>query len=98
MGVYFSGQAAGQLFSFSSSFTKANEAANYYFWLTNLSPMIQETKENLSNGPRNKCQAIDFQDIQFSYPLAPDTRVLKGVSFNVRIPSAIGYSFTTTRN
>ncbi|KAE8369414.1 P-loop containing nucleoside triphosphate hydrolase protein [Aspergillus caelatus] len=87
MGVYFSGQAAGQLFSFSSSFTKANEAANYYFWLTELSPMIQETKENLSNGPPNKCQAIDFQDIQFSYPLAPDTRVLKGVSFNVRMPS-----------
>ncbi|KAE8135854.1 P-loop containing nucleoside triphosphate hydrolase protein [Aspergillus pseudotamarii] len=84
MGVYFSGQAAGQLFSFSSSFTKANEAANYYFWLTNLSPMIQETKENLSNRPASNCQAIDFQDIQFSYPLAPDTRVLKGVSFNIR--------------
>ncbi|KAE8319714.1 P-loop containing nucleoside triphosphate hydrolase protein [Aspergillus transmontanensis] len=87
MGVYFSGQAAGQLFSFSSSFTKANEAANYYFWITNLSPMIQETKENRGNGPPNKCQTIDFQDIQFSYPLAPDTRILKGVSFNVRMPS-----------
>ncbi|GAB1195064.1 hypothetical protein APSETT444_004318 [Aspergillus pseudonomiae] len=77
MGVYFSGQGAGQLFSFSSSFTKANEAANYYFWLTNLSPMIQETKENRGNGPSNQCQAIDFQDIQFSYPLAPETRILK---------------------
>ncbi|KAE8372771.1 P-loop containing nucleoside triphosphate hydrolase protein [Aspergillus bertholletiae] len=80
MGVYFSGQAAGQLFSFSSSFTKANEAANYYFWITSLSPMIQETKENRSNGPSNKCLTIDFQDVQFSYPLAPDTRILKGVS------------------
>lgn len=87
MGVYFSGQAAGQLFSFSSSFTKANEAANYYFWITNLSPLIQETKENRDNGPSNNCQAIDFQGIQFSYPLAPDTRILKGVSFNVRMPS-----------
>ncbi|KAF7619944.1 ATP-binding cassette multidrug transport protein [Aspergillus flavus] len=84
MGVYFSGQAAGQLFSFSSSFTKANEAANYYFWITNLSPLIQKTKENRDNGPSNNCQAIDFQGIQFSYPLAPDTRILKGVSFNIR--------------
>ncbi|KAE8392149.1 P-loop containing nucleoside triphosphate hydrolase protein [Aspergillus alliaceus] len=84
MGVYFSGQAAGQFFSFSSSFTKANEAANYYFWITDLPPTIQETPENQDKGPLNKCQNIEFLDIQFSYPLAPDTRVLKGVSFNIQ--------------
>ncbi|KAB8067980.1 P-loop containing nucleoside triphosphate hydrolase protein [Aspergillus leporis] len=82
MGIYFSGQAAGQLFSFASSFTKANEATNYCVWLSNLSATIQETAENRDNGPPDNCQAIHFQNIHFSYPLAPDTRVLKGVSLN----------------
>ncbi|KAE8353703.1 P-loop containing nucleoside triphosphate hydrolase protein [Aspergillus coremiiformis] len=86
IGVYFSGQAAAQLFSFSSSFTKANEAVNYYFWITSLSPLIQETTENQDNVPSDKCQNIDFQDVQFSYPLAPDLRILKGVSLTVRMP------------
>jgi ABC-type multidrug transport system fused ATPase/permease subunit len=89
MGIYFSGQAAGQLFSFASSFTKANEATNYCVWLSNLSATIQETAENRDNGPPDNCQAIHFQNIHFSYPLAPDTRVLKGVSLNVRIPSIL---------
>ncbi|RHZ61470.1 ABC transporter ATP-binding protein [Aspergillus thermomutatus] len=83
MGVYFSGQAAGQLFSFSSSFTKANAAANYYFWIKNLQPLIQETDENRDNRPPKDWQSINFQDVVFSYPLAPDTRVLNGISLNI---------------
>ncbi|KAJ0415256.1 P-loop containing nucleoside triphosphate hydrolase protein [Aspergillus carlsbadensis] len=84
MGVYFSGQAAGQLFGFSSSFTKANSAANYYFWLTGLQPLIQETDDNRDNHPSQDRQSIGFSDVHFSYPLAPDTRVLNGVSLNIQ--------------
>jgi ATP-binding cassette subfamily B (MDR/TAP) protein 1 len=102
MGVFFSGQAAGQLFSFASSecstlkggtssaadlytgFTKANQATNYYFWLKELEPTIRETDENKEKGPANGCRSYDFDDVQFSYPLAPDNRVLKGVSLKVR--------------
>ncbi|KAK1148555.1 hypothetical protein N8T08_009561 [Aspergillus melleus] len=84
MGVYFSGQGAGQLFSFSSSFTKANSAANYYFWITRLEPMIQETDKNRDNDPPNDCNSIGMQDVHFSYPFAPDTRVLNGVSLNIQ--------------
>ncbi|KAJ3528005.1 hypothetical protein NM208_g10425 [Fusarium decemcellulare] len=84
MGVYFSGQAAGQLFSFASSFTKAVQAANYYFWLSELEPTVQETEDNKEIGPRKGCRSYDFKDVQFSYPLAPDNRVLKGVSLQIQ--------------
>ncbi|KAF9879522.1 multidrug resistance protein 3 (p glycoprotein 3) [Colletotrichum karsti] len=83
MGVFFSGQAAGVIFSFSSSFTKANSAANYFFWLLGLQPTIQETGENQEKGPPGGCSSIGFDDVQFSYPLAPDNRVLKGVSLTI---------------
>ncbi|OLN93242.1 Leptomycin B resistance protein pmd1-like protein 6 [Colletotrichum chlorophyti] len=83
MGVFFSGQSAGIIFSFSSSFTKANSAANYYFWLLDLQPTIQETNENKGKGPGSGCSSIEFQDVGFSYPFAPDKRVLKGVSLSI---------------
>ncbi|KZL75857.1 multidrug resistance protein 3 (ATP-binding cassette sub-family B member 5) [Colletotrichum tofieldiae] len=83
MGIFFSGQASATLFSFSSSFTKANTAANYYFWLMGIQPTIQETGENKGKGPAAGCQSYDFRDVQFSYPLAPDNRVLKGVSLKI---------------
>lgn len=68
-----------------SGFTKATTAANYYFWLLGLEPTIQETKENESRGPEQGCRSIEFQDVQFSYPLAPGHRVLKGISLAVRV-------------
>ncbi|KAL4908270.1 hypothetical protein BDW74DRAFT_188412 [Aspergillus multicolor] len=73
MGVYFSGQAAGQLFSFSSSFTKANAA-----------PLIQETDDNKDKHPPKDLQSIGFSNVHFSYPLAPDTHVLKGISLKIQ--------------
>lgn len=102
MGVFFSGQAAAIIFSFSSSqyiisistnvsntitpgFTKANSAANYYFWLTGLQPMIQETDENREKGPADGGSSIDFQGVQFSYPLAPEKRVIKGLDLTVSL-------------
>lgn len=83
MAVYFSGQGAGQMFSFASSFTKANSAANYFFWIRNLEPTIQETDENKKTGPDNGCSSFDFQNVEFSYPLAPNNRILKGISLKV---------------
>ncbi|KAM0424826.1 hypothetical protein ACHAPT_009882 [Fusarium lateritium] len=83
MGVFFSGQSAGNLFTFASSFTKANQAANYYFWLKELEPTIRETKENREKGPEDGCSSFDFEDVRFSYPLAPENRVLKGVSLQI---------------
>ncbi|KAI5861122.1 P-loop containing nucleoside triphosphate hydrolase protein [Durotheca rogersii] len=84
MGVYFSGQSAGQLFSYASSFTKANQAANYYFWMLGLKPIVRETDENREKGPADGCKSFDFEDVQFAYPLAPGNRVLKGVSLTIQ--------------
>ncbi|KAK1706426.1 P-loop containing nucleoside triphosphate hydrolase protein [Colletotrichum acutatum] len=83
MGLFFSGQAGATFFSYSSSFTKAKTAANYCFWLSNLMPTIREKKETKGKGPAVECQMIDFREVQFSYPLAPDNRVLKGVSLKI---------------
>ncbi|CAG9989103.1 unnamed protein product [Clonostachys byssicola] len=80
MAVYFSGQGAGQLFSFASSFTKANSAANYFFWIKSLQPSILGTAENEKRGPSDGCKSYHLDNLEFSYPLAPRHRVLKGVS------------------
>ncbi|KAH8651066.1 multidrug resistance protein 1, 2, 3 [Xylariales sp. PMI_506] len=84
MGVYFSGQATALAFTFASSFAKANQAANYYFWLEGLNGTIHETEDNCKNKPEHGCRSYDLQDVQFSYPLAPDNRILKGVSLSIR--------------
>ncbi|KAI9035272.1 ABC transporter ATP-binding protein [Aspergillus affinis] len=83
MGIYFSGQATALAFSFASSFTKANQSANYYFWLDGLGGTISETDENRKEAPAYGCRSYDFQDVDFSYPLAPNTQVLKNVSLSI---------------
>lgn len=72
------------LTTLSVGFTKAVASANYFFWLRDLEPDIQETKENEHNGPKKGCSSYDFQEVGFFYPLAPDHRVLKGISVKVR--------------
>ncbi|KAM0283234.1 hypothetical protein ACHAO9_009884 [Fusarium lateritium] len=83
LGVFFSGQAASTIVSFSSSFSKANAAANYYFWLIGLQPIIRETDDNHEKGPADGGSSIGFQNMQFSYPLAPEQRVIKGLSLTI---------------
>ncbi|KAF4456252.1 ATP-binding cassette multidrug transport ATRC [Fusarium albosuccineum] len=83
MGVYFSALAAGTMFSFASSFAKANEAVNYYFWLLGLQPTISERQHSVEKEPADACSTYELKDIHFSYPLAPDNRILKGVSMNI---------------
>ncbi|KAI9170570.1 multidrug resistance protein 1, 2, 3 (p glycoprotein 1, 2, 3) [Paramyrothecium foliicola] len=82
--VYFGGQGCGQIFSYAGSFTKANSAGNYFFWLLDLQPTIQETEENKEIVPIGGCRSFDFQHVEFSYLLAPDNRVLKGVSLEIQ--------------
>ncbi|KAJ6441525.1 multidrug resistance protein 3 [Purpureocillium lavendulum] len=84
MAVYFSGQGAGQMFSFAGSFTKAASAANYYFWLCDLVPTIRETENNRERSAANGCQSYEFSDVAFAYPLAPSNRVLKGISLKIQ--------------
>lgn len=69
--------------NWSIGFTKANDAMNYFFWLSELQPTIAETAENQDVGPIANCSSYDMKDVQFSYPLAPETRVLRGLSMTV---------------
>ncbi|KAF7555940.1 hypothetical protein G7Z17_g1838 [Cylindrodendrum hubeiense] len=84
MGVYFSSQSAGIMFSFSSSFTNANEAANYYFWLSELRPTISETENNRDREPENGYSSYHLKDVKFSYSLSPQIRVLQGISLTIK--------------
>lgn len=72
--------------------TKGKNAAEYMFWLAELTPTIQETPENRKNGPKSG-GAVHLDHVRFSYPLRPDTTVLKGVDLEVQPPS-----HTTTKD
>lgn len=100
LGVFFSGQQASVLFGFSSStfivllgfhsllnlpsgMTKATNAANYIFWLEELQPTIRETPDNHDIGP-DDFSSFALEKLQFSYPLRPHARILRGIDLNVR--------------
>ncbi|WYZ41446.1 hypothetical protein EsH8_V_000341 [Colletotrichum jinshuiense] len=83
LAVFFSGQQASILFGFAGSMTKACGAANYLFWLEQLQPTIRETDDNSNNGPRG-FQSLDINKVQFSYPMRPDARVLRGVNLQIK--------------
>lgn len=83
LGVFFSGQASAQLFQFSTSITKGVNAANYIFWLSELTPTIQENEENRDKGPEAG-GPITLDEVRFSYPLRPQAQVLRGVNLNIK--------------
>lgn len=82
LGVFFSSQSASQLFQFSTSITKGVNAANYLFWLQDLQPTVRETNQNHENGP-GSADNIHLDNVEFSYPLRPETPVLNGVDLKV---------------
>jgi ATP-binding cassette subfamily B (MDR/TAP) protein 1 len=84
--VIFSGEGTAQFFSYTTSFTKAQRAANYLLWLHSIEPKMREQipssggdseKDNLGEGP---AADIKCTDLIFSYPLRPQYKVLRGVS------------------
>ncbi|KAK0736358.1 P-loop containing nucleoside triphosphate hydrolase protein [Apiosordaria backusii] len=83
MGVFFSAQAASQFFAFSTSITKGQNSANYIFWLSELQPTVQETPENQDKKPSSG-GPIELDNVRFSYPLRPDTTVLRGVDLEIK--------------
>ncbi|RYP72290.1 hypothetical protein DL771_004264 [Monosporascus sp. 5C6A] len=83
LGVFFSGQAATQIFQFSTSITKGVNAANYIFWLRELQPTVRETPGNRDKGP-SAGGPIELDRVRFSYPLRPDATVLRGVDLTVK--------------
>jgi ATP-binding cassette subfamily B (MDR/TAP) protein 1 len=62
--------------------TAATNAANYIFWLEQLQPTVRETEENKSIGPED-WKSLELDNLQFSYPLRSNARVLRGVNLQV---------------
>lgn len=82
IGILFAGQAAAQFFGWTSSLTKAVGAANYILWLRTLEPVITENKANKDIGPDGD-EDINFERVNFKYPQAENSRVLRDVSMTV---------------
>ncbi|KAF4972245.1 hypothetical protein FSARC_1142 [Fusarium sarcochroum] len=84
VGVFLSGQGAAQLFMYTTSITKAVSAGNYITWIRSLKPIVAETPENHDNGPSDSPESMALDNIRFSYPTRPDTKVLGGISMTIR--------------
>ncbi|KAI9692036.1 MAG: hypothetical protein M1820_009571 [Bogoriella megaspora] len=86
--VIFSGEGAAQFFSYTTSFTKAQKAANYLLWLHSIQPRMRELVSTAGpdtekdNGGEGNAAEINCTDLTFSYPLRPQHKVLRGVSVN----------------
>lgn len=97
MSVFYSAQATALFFQFSTSLTAGKNAANYLFWLNDLQPVVRETEENKDNGP-GAGGPVKIDGVRFSYPLRPETAVLKGVELEVCVTalrdSGIRYMLT----
>jgi ATP-binding cassette subfamily B (MDR/TAP) protein 1 len=88
--VIFSGEGTAQFFSYTTSFTKAQKAANYLLWLHSLEPKMREQvsssgghaeKDNAGEGPAAE---VKCTDLTFSYPLRPQHKVLRGVTVEAK--------------
>jgi ATP-binding cassette subfamily B (MDR/TAP) protein 1 len=89
--VIFGGQAAGQFFGYSTSITKAKVAGNYLLWLRTLQGSIREDDDNKDNGPSGD-GAVGVENVEFRYKQRDASRVLRGVSMNVRTLLPVSFS------
>ncbi|PSN71518.1 multidrug resistance protein 1 [Corynespora cassiicola Philippines] len=91
--VIFSGEAAAQFFSYTSSITKATTAANYVFWLRRLTPAVQEdpSKPPHDNGSDKGPAHIQAQDLTFAYKSRPKAKVLDEINIEARPGSFIAF-------
>lgn len=89
--VLFSGQAAAQLTTYSTSISQAVEAANYIFWLRTLKPTIAETDENRDQSPSSDNDTLYIQDLQFRYKQRMASRVLCGISLTIEPGQSVAF-------
>lgn len=82
--VVFGGQAAAQLFTWTTSLTKATGNANYIFWLRTIKSNIRETKDNRDKGPSEDDVSIEAEKVEFRYKQRSATRVLRGISIKIK--------------
>ncbi|KAM7217287.1 P-loop containing nucleoside triphosphate hydrolase protein [Rhypophila decipiens] len=83
--VIFSGEAAAVFFTYSSSISKAQHAANWIFNLrSSIEPDNKDDYPPVDEKIPEDGVSLECRDLQFSYPQRPDTRVLKGISATIK--------------
>ncbi|KAB5571931.1 P-loop containing nucleoside triphosphate hydrolase protein [Coniochaeta sp. 2T2.1] len=83
--VIFSGEAAASLFQYTTSITQAQSAANWIFSLRN--SVGKDMKDNYPPGSYNDGSGavqVDCEDLEFSYPRRPGSKVVTDVSLTVQ--------------
>ena len=81
--VAFSAFAAGMASQFAPDYGKAKAATIKIFQLLDQSPNMDSISED--GGEKSEVQgAIEFRNVQFTYPQRPEQKVLKGVDFSVK--------------
>ncbi|KAL9110312.1 MAG: hypothetical protein Q9227_005043 [Pyrenula ochraceoflavens] len=83
LAMVFGGQGAAQLFSYSTSITKAKSAANYILWLRNVKANISETEGNRDRGPPTDAVSVEIEKVRFRYRQRAAKEVLRGISMNI---------------
>ncbi|KAL0935775.1 ABC transporter [Colletotrichum truncatum] len=78
MGIFYAGQNAGTMFTYTSSITQGKSAADYYLWVRSLERSVEETPQNKSITPARDVDRVHLDNVEFSYPARPDVRVLRG--------------------
>lgn len=82
--IIFSGEAAATFFTYTTSITKAQHAANFIFRLRDsVRPENKDDHPPEAEKQSSGAVSVDCQTLEFSYPLRPNARVLKGVSVNI---------------
>lgn len=99
--IVFSGEAAAMLFQYTTSITKAGTAINYIFRLrrdrvlfdddansSSASDNTTAVDEKFSSG---KGTEMAFDDVQFSYPLRPKQKVLRGIDITIKSSKMVAF-------
>lgn len=84
LAVLFGGQAAGQIFAFATSISRAKFGANYILWLRTLKATIGETDQNREKGPEGD-GALVVDKVRFRYEQRETASVLDGIDLHVSI-------------
>lgn len=89
--VVFGGQAAAQLFTFTTSLTKTTNNANYLLWLRTIKPSIRITDENEKRGPSEDNISLAARNVEFRYKQRPSIPVLRNISMTIHPNSYIAF-------
>ncbi|KAK6077783.1 Leptomycin B resistance protein pmd1-like protein 8 [Seiridium cupressi] len=84
--VIFSGEAAASLFTYTSSLTQAQGAANFIFSLRN--QISNDTKDNCfpenEKSDHDGAVTVECKVLEFAYPRQPAISVLKSISLSIQ--------------